>query len=162
MLFRHIKAILIFPFTVTVLLPLLLSSLFSPDSLFTLPSFFLIKPLSIAFYIIGLLFLLITNVLFHFEGNGTLAPFDPPTKFVVKGPYRFCRNPMISGVILMLLGEAFFLNSSVLLAFSGCFFCVKTCYFIWEEEPELRKRFGVAYERFFFKKNKKVNDFCNF
>ena len=150
MFLRHLKAILIFPFTVTVILPLVLSFLFSPNSFFNFPSFFLMRCISMAFYIFGLSFLIITNVLFHYEGNGTLAPFDPPTKFVVKGPYRFCRNPMISGVIFMLLGEAFFSNSSVLMIYSLAFFIIKTCYFIWEEEPELMKRFGASYQRFLF------------
>jgi protein-S-isoprenylcysteine O-methyltransferase Ste14 len=40
------------------------------------------------------------------EGESTLAPWDPPRRLVVTGPYRFVRNPMISGVIFLLLGEA--------------------------------------------------------
>ena len=45
------------------------------------------------------------------EGEGTLAPWDPPRRFVVEGPYRYVRNPMISGVIFLLAGEAAILRS---------------------------------------------------
>jgi protein-S-isoprenylcysteine O-methyltransferase Ste14 len=49
---------------------------------------------------------------FAAEGEGTLAPWDPPRKLVISGPYRYVRNPMISGLIFVLFGEALLLLSS--------------------------------------------------
>lgn len=43
---------------------------------------------------------------FASEGKGTLAPWDPPSVLVLNGPYRYVRNPMISGVLFVLFGEA--------------------------------------------------------
>src|SRR3989449_4919136 len=41
---------------------------------------------------------------FAFIGKGTPAPFDPPRKLVIAGPYRWVRNPMYIGAGLVLLG----------------------------------------------------------
>ena len=48
---------------------------------------------------------------FSTEGEGTLAPWDPPRKLVVRGSYGYVRNPMISGVLSILAGEAIFFGS---------------------------------------------------
>lgn len=55
-----------------------------------------------------------TLFLFWTRGRGTLAPWDPPRVFVAKGPYRYVRNPMIGGVIFILLAEALVLRSRAL------------------------------------------------
>ena len=39
-------------------------------------------------------------------GEGTPAPWDPPKKLILHGPYRYVRNPMIIGTLLMLVAEA--------------------------------------------------------
>ncbi|WP_298938363.1 methyltransferase [uncultured Ruegeria sp.] len=67
-----------------------------------------------------------TMKLFAHDGHGTPAPWDPPQKFVVSGPYRFVRNPMLSSVILMILAEAVALNSPLLLSWALCFFLLNT------------------------------------
>src|SRR5438132_93883 len=59
----------------------------------------------------GLTLVVATVRLFATEGKGTLAPWDPPRRMVVRGPYRYVRNPMISGVLTILLGEAALLGS---------------------------------------------------
>src|SRR5437764_4813949 len=41
-------------------------------------------------------------------GRGTPAPFDPPRRLVIQGPYRFVRNPMYIGAGLALAGAALF------------------------------------------------------
>jgi protein-S-isoprenylcysteine O-methyltransferase Ste14 len=45
---------------------------------------------------------------FVFVGKGTPAPFDPPRKLVIRGPYRFVRNPMYIGAGMTLAGAALF------------------------------------------------------
>lgn len=93
----------------------------------------------------GLALLAVTNWLFVSIGNGTLAPWAPTKHLVVAGIYRFMRNPMISGVLLILLGESLFSNSIAVLAWF--LFCLvgNHIYFIKSEEPGLVRRFGEAY-----------------
>ena len=86
--------------------------------------------------------------LFVHEGEGTPAPWDPPTKFVVSGPYLYVRNPMLTSVIVLILAEALALNSFVLLVWAVLFFGVNTVYFARFEEPGLERRFGEAYVRY--------------
>ncbi|MFC0773481.1 methyltransferase family protein [Terrimonas alba] len=70
---------------------------------------------------------------------------------VIAGPYQYCRNPMISGVFFILLGETLFLNSTNILTEALIFFVVNTVYFVLKEEPDLYKRFGEEY--LVYKKN---------
>jgi len=52
-----------------------------------------------------------TVTIFMKFGEGTPAPWAPPKKLVVRSPYRYVRNPMIIGALLMLLAEAILLQS---------------------------------------------------
>jgi protein-S-isoprenylcysteine O-methyltransferase Ste14 len=83
--------------------------------------------------------------LFGRVGQGTLAPWDPTHRLVVVGPYRYVRNPMISGVLTMLIGEAFFLGSRVIAIWAATFVAINQVYFMLLEEPGLERRFGTAY-----------------
>lgn len=89
-----------------------------------------------------------TVSLFTEVGEGTPAPFDPPRKLVIQGPYTYVRNPMMLGVWLVLLGEAL-LFGSVLLGAWFLFFCGLCLVLIpvWEE-PDLEKRFGEPYREY--------------
>jgi protein-S-isoprenylcysteine O-methyltransferase Ste14 len=81
-------------------------------------------------------------------GRGTLAPWDPTARLVIAGPYRHVRNPMISGVLAVILGEAALLGSLALLAWAAGVFAVNAVYLPLVEEPGLRRRFGEEYERY--------------
>jgi protein-S-isoprenylcysteine O-methyltransferase Ste14 len=89
--------------------------------------------------------------LFAKIGKGTLAPWDPTHNLVDAGPYRFVRNPMISGVALMLLGEALFWGSWFVGTWTGIFLCINHIYFVLSEEPGMERRFGESYR--VYKKN---------
>jgi protein-S-isoprenylcysteine O-methyltransferase Ste14 len=89
--------------------------------------------------------------LFARIGQGTLAPWDPTHNLVAAGPYRFVRNPMISGVALMLVGEALLWGSWVLGMWACVFLCINHFYFVLSEEPGLESRFGESYR--VYKKN---------
>ena len=84
---------------------------------------------------------------FHFlKVKGTPVPFNPPPKVVKTGPYRYARNPMLSGVFLFLFGLGFGVNSvSLVFFFTPLFVSINA----WElkqiEEPELIKRLGGEY-----------------
>jgi protein-S-isoprenylcysteine O-methyltransferase Ste14 len=93
----------------------------------------------------GLALMYRTITLFATAGQGTLAPWDPTERLVVLGPYRYVRNPMISGVLAILLGEAALLGSLALLAWFVLFFAVNAIWMPAVEEPGLERRFGAAY-----------------
>src|SRR5256885_4801182 len=57
-------------------------------------------------------------VTFAFVGKGTAAPFDPPRRLVVAGPYRFVRNPIYIGAVVAMLGAAMVLWSSWLVLYA--------------------------------------------
>ena len=60
--------------------------------------------------------------LFMKIGRGTPAPWQPPQQLVIRGPYRHVRNPMITGVLLVLLAEALLLGSWPIAAWMLLFF----------------------------------------
>jgi len=100
----------------------------------------------IALMAVGLVLLVQTIALLATVGRGTLAPWDPTRRLVVRGPYRRVRNPMISGVLFVLLGEAALLRSLSLLAWFAVVLAVNAVYFPFVEEPGLRRRFGADYD----------------
>lgn len=89
-----------------------------------------------------------TISLFGSEGEGTLAPWDPTRKLVVRGPYQRVRNPMITGVGLVLLGESAILGSTSILVEFGVFAVANLTYIPLIEEPNLAARFGAEYEQY--------------
>ncbi len=96
----------------------------------------------------GLLLAGWTLRLFATVGQGTPAPWDPPQKLVVRGPYRHVRNPMISSVLLMLAGEALLYQSWPLAAWGLLFFAANAAYFPLSEEKGLERRFGGDYRTY--------------
>jgi protein-S-isoprenylcysteine O-methyltransferase Ste14 len=96
----------------------------------------------------GLGLFIATVRLFATLGRGTLAPWDPPQRLVVRGPYRYLRHPMISGVALVLAGEALVLGSTGVAIWLAGFVAVNAVYLPLVEEPALVRRFGADYERY--------------
>ena len=86
-----------------------------------------------------------TATLFVKVGRGTPAPWEPPRKLVVLGPYRHVRNPMITGALFVLLSEALLFKSLPLAAWVIVFFAANAIYFPLVEEKGLQKRFGAEY-----------------
>jgi protein-S-isoprenylcysteine O-methyltransferase Ste14 len=85
---------------------------------------------------------------FALIGRGTPAPFDPPRKLVIQGPYRYVRNPMYLGAALTLCGAALFYRSLALLAYMGVFLIATHIFVVWYEEPTLTRLFGADYEQY--------------
>lgn len=135
------RDILILPFTVTVIVPYAIYHA-APG---WLPSGTLSRMGGGLLLCAGLALLSFTIYLFYTQGKGTHAPWEPTQRLVISGPYRYCRNPMISGVLFILIGESLILHSNPILIWSGLFFIINTLYFIFKEEPDLEKRFGEAY-----------------
>ena len=82
------------------------------------------------------------------EGRGTPAPFDPPKRLVVGGPYRVVRNPMYIGGTMALLGEALCLRSFWHLGYTALFFLASHIRVVCWEEPALRRAFGADYTEY--------------
>jgi protein-S-isoprenylcysteine O-methyltransferase Ste14 len=148
---RQLRAIGPLPFMGAVVVPALIVLLSgSVDVGWGLPPAVSWLPVLAGLVLIGLGLALMwrTIALFARVGEGTLAPWDPTQRLVVLGPYRHVRNPMISGVLSILLGEAALLGSVSLLIWFGAFFAVNAIWMPLVEEPGLVERFGTDYERY--------------
>jgi protein-S-isoprenylcysteine O-methyltransferase Ste14 len=94
---------------------------------------------------VGLSLMVATILLFVTIGKGTLAPWNPTERLVVQGVYRYVRNPMISGVFFILLGQAVTAASLPLACWFLAFVVVNVIYIPLVEEPGLAKRFREEY-----------------
>jgi len=81
-------------------------------------------------------------------GQGTPAPFDAPRRLVVRGPYRFLRNPMYVGAILALAGAALYYGSLSLAGYAVVFAFATHAMVVVSEEPALGRLFGAEYEAY--------------
>src|SRR5262249_16609775 len=94
---------------------------------------------------LGFVRMVATIRLFVTVGKGTLAPWDPTQRLVVWGVYRHARNPMITGVFFVLLGEAMLAASLPLFVWFVLFVIGNAGYIPLVEEPGLVERFGSGY-----------------
>jgi protein-S-isoprenylcysteine O-methyltransferase Ste14 len=83
---------------------------------------------------------------FAASGGGTLAPVDPPRQLVVRGLYRYVRNPMYLSVTTILIGEALLLRSRQFLVYLLFWFAAVNLFVLGYEEPTLRRQFGASYD----------------
>ncbi len=83
--------------------------------------------------------------LFNVQGQGTPLPLDPPKRFVVKGPYRFLRNPMMLGALLIVAGQALVYRSAPVALYGFGLMLVAHLFIVCWEEPDLVRRFGPTY-----------------
>jgi protein-S-isoprenylcysteine O-methyltransferase Ste14 len=88
---------------------------------------------------------------FTFTGKGTPAPFDPPKEIVLRGLYRYVRNPMYVAASLVLIGEAILFESVLILVYAAIVFSFFHLWVIFYEEPTLRRKFGESYEKYCLK-----------
>ena len=138
---RSIFFACLLPGTVTVLIPYLILSEESPNRLATPWQYFGLIPISAG---AAILFRCIWD--FAVVGRGTLAPVDPPRHLVVRGLYRYVRNPMYVGVLCVLLGEALLFRSRTLLWYAAGFWVFANVIVILYEERVLRRQFGKSYD----------------
>lgn len=148
-LWRQLLSVILLPGTVTIIVPSLLVSRAGQVNIgWGMPAPLNLLPIGTGILLIGLGLALMyqTNALFGTRGQGTLAPWDPPQRLVVRGIYRYVRNPMISGVFCILLGETILLGSRPLLYWWLIFVVINLIYIPLLEEPGLVQRFGADYE----------------
>jgi protein-S-isoprenylcysteine O-methyltransferase Ste14 len=145
---RHVRAIALLPGNVTVVVPAaILIAGQGPDVGWGLDGRVAVLPVLVGVALMagGLALWSWTVRLFARIGQGTLAAWDATRHLVVAGPYRYVRNPMITGVFGVLVGEAAFFGSPWLLIWSAAFLAVNCVYFSIYEEPGLERRFGEEY-----------------
>jgi protein-S-isoprenylcysteine O-methyltransferase Ste14 len=97
---------------------------------------------------IGLLVYAWTAFDFAWTGRGTPAPIDPPRRLVVRGLYRYMRNPMYVGVLLVIIGEALLRRSWQTIEYAFAVAIMFGVLVLLLEEPLLRSRFGPAYSNY--------------
>jgi protein-S-isoprenylcysteine O-methyltransferase Ste14 len=85
---------------------------------------------------------------FALFGKGTPAPFDPPKRLVVTGPFRYVRNPMYWGAVLVIVGEGLVFQSIALFFLAILLWVFFHAFVIYYEEPTLKKEFGQEYESY--------------
>jgi protein-S-isoprenylcysteine O-methyltransferase Ste14 len=112
------------------------------------PSLSISSTLAASLALLGICVLLICVWDFFEAGRGTLAPFDPPKRLVVRGLYRFTRNPMYNGVVALLLGEAWFFHSTSLLQYALVVFMIFHLMVVVYEEPALEAQFRDSYRAY--------------
>ncbi|MCG6956831.1 MAG: isoprenylcysteine carboxylmethyltransferase family protein [Gemmatimonadetes bacterium] len=144
---RHLLSILILPVTMVILVPAWILRGQDPRPAFpATTAAWGMMLLGVATLAVGAAFAGASVGLFARHGRGTLAPWDPPRRLVVRGVYAHVRNPMISGVTFVLLGEAAILRSVPHLEWAVGFALVNAAYILLVEERGLQSRFGSAYE----------------
>jgi protein-S-isoprenylcysteine O-methyltransferase Ste14 len=106
------------------------------------------RALGAALLLAGVLLFAWCLSLFARVGRGTLAPWDPTQRLVAVGPYRYLRNPMITGVATVIAGEALLVGSRLLALWAVLFLAINFAYFVLVEEPGLERRFGEPYREY--------------
>ena len=149
-LLRHLASIALLPFVVTVVVPwwLISGSRTTPPwpdgSRLQLAA----RSGGALLLIAGLALFTWCVLLFARVGQGTLAPWDPTRRLVAVGPYRYMRNPMITGVATILAGEALLTGSRSIAIWLALFVVINHLYLLTVEEPGLARRFGADYEAY--------------
>lgn len=149
MLLRHLRAILLGPVTVTIIIPVLIVTTVGTGAVDLGP---VARGLAVVVGSVlvaaGGAMLAWTISLFARDGAGTLSPQNPPRTLVMRGPYRHVRHPMFSGVLGIVLGEAIAARSLTLLAWFVLFAFFVAVMVARVEEPRLARRFGSDYARY--------------
>jgi protein-S-isoprenylcysteine O-methyltransferase Ste14 len=131
----------ILPVIVLIIVPLNIEKNILPHNTFAL-----IAGLLLIFT--GLYIMILTITKFVRIGKGTLAPWSPTGKLVIDGMYRYVRNPMIIGVLIVLTGESIAILSLNIFIWTLIFFIINNIWYIFYEEPDLEKKFGDEYRKY--------------
>ena len=134
---RAVAAFVAMPLLVAFVIPLALRPPRTPFRAIGLP-----------FLVVGAAVLLACVVTFHTAGRGTLAPWAPPRKLVRVGLYRFSRNPMYVGVLLILVGWAVGFSSTPLWFYACLLAIAFNLRVIYNEEPWLERTHGEEWRRY--------------
>ena len=104
--------------------------------------------MSAALMVIGVSIGLRCILRFVTEGKGTISPIDPTKKLIVKGLYRYSRNPMYVAMMILLTGEALFWRSPGVAIYAAVVFVGFNLFIILHEEPRLTREFPMEYAEY--------------
>lgn len=112
------------------------------------PGYGLMLVAGAALIIAGLAGLIVAFAQFAIEGRGTPAPVAPTSSLVVRGLYRYVRNPMYVAVLAIILGQALIFANVRVLLYGAVIFAAVHTFVVLYEEPTLRSTHGAAYEAY--------------
>ncbi len=107
-----------------------------------------IRALGALLVLAGIPVLLESFARFALQGVGTPAPVFPTLHLVVKGFYRYVRNPIYLAAVSVILGQGMILGNVNLLAYGALVWLAFHLFVLAYEEPTLRKTFGAEYDAF--------------
>lgn len=148
---RRMLSSLIVPFIVLVAVPTVILVLTDPLNrswAVKPPQSVIVTVSGLVFVVLGLTLFVVTVRLFSQHGDGSIMPWDSTQHLVVQGVYRHVRNPMHTGVFLVLLGEGLLLRLTPLLVLVAAVVVLHLFYIPLSEERGLEKRFGEAYREY--------------
>ena len=102
----------------------------------------------VALIVLGGIGILAFLVQFVREGHGTPAPFMPPRRLVVRGPFRYVRNPAYVCAVSLVAGQSLYLGKLGVLFYAGFLALAFHFFVVFFEEPTLRAKFGADYEEY--------------
>ena len=115
------------------------------------PPFFGLEPVrwfGVLLIVLATLVLLESFARFALEGLGTPAPVLPTQYLVIKGFYRYVRNPMYVAVISIIVGQSLLVGNGSLLVYAAIVSAGFLGFVLLYEEPKLRKTYGAEYEAY--------------
>ncbi|HET9375300.1 MAG TPA: isoprenylcysteine carboxylmethyltransferase family protein [Chthoniobacterales bacterium] len=137
--------LVIAPGIVVILVPWWISRWIVQESVLRIP---FIRALGVLLILGGLPVLLGSFAGFALQGLGTPAPVFPTRHLVMKGFYRYVRNPMYLAVVLLIFGQALMLGNGVLFGYGVLVWLACHVFVLAYEEPTLRTTFGAEYDAF--------------
>lgn len=109
---------------------------------------FLLKATGILLIIVGIALFVYCFQLFKIVGKGTPVPLEPPKELVIKGIYKYTRNPIYVGYWLIILGEFMLFGRLLMLVYLLLFIIANHLLVVFYEEKNLKKRFGNTYKKY--------------
>jgi protein-S-isoprenylcysteine O-methyltransferase Ste14 len=112
------------------------------------PPFGCFQVIAIPIFVVGVYMVVWVSTAFVRQGKGTPVPIEPPTRLVKTGLYRYVRNPMYVGAILIVLAEAVYFSAIWLVIYAAGLWLLLHAFMIVFEEPQLKRRYGADYEQY--------------
>jgi protein-S-isoprenylcysteine O-methyltransferase Ste14 len=79
------------------------------------------------------------------KADGTPVPVASPPRLVVRGCYRYVRNPIYVGFLTIMTGQVLLFGSPGLLEYTAVAWCIGAAAVRFYEEPTLARKFGTEY-----------------